>query len=97
MSQEGVQAHEQLANELLLLQEKENNGRGINCIRDIATYWHSGDIESARQIASTDNDKIRNYPIIQQWLEDNLFGPEVDSPMKLEARIRNWAGEKKES
>ncbi|OGZ08294.1 MAG: hypothetical protein A3D65_01000 [Candidatus Lloydbacteria bacterium RIFCSPHIGHO2_02_FULL_50_13] len=91
MSLEGVKSHEELAGELLALQRGENKGRGVPCVQDIAQYWKVGEIESARAIAWHDNDKIRdNHPDIQRWLEDNLFGPDVDSPLKVAERIKNW-------
>ncbi|OGZ11196.1 MAG: hypothetical protein A2942_03725 [Candidatus Lloydbacteria bacterium RIFCSPLOWO2_01_FULL_50_20] len=90
MSFERKNDNERLSSELLALQKGENNGRGIPCVEDIAQYWKMGEIESARQIAWTDNDKIRNYPDLQQWLEDNLFGLDIDSPLKLHGRIENW-------
>jgi len=90
MSQEGKNDNEKLADELFVLQKDENKGRGINCVRDVVVYWRRGDLESARQIAWHDDDKIREYPHIQQWLEDNLFGPDVDSPLKLAKRIEGW-------
>ncbi len=83
MSLEGKGNNEALADELLALQEKENEGRGVSCIRGITDSMRSGDIDGARAWAMTDDDKIRAYPEIRQWLEDNLFGPDVDSPLKM--------------
>jgi len=54
------------------MQAKENDGRGISCVRNIVTYLHLKRIDAAKQIFSIDGDKIRQYPEIYQYIEQNL-------------------------
>ena len=63
-----------LASELEILQAQENEGRGVECVRSIVTYLRVGDTESARNVAYNEGDKIRSYPGIVTWLQDNLMG-----------------------
>lgn len=88
MSQEEKHNNEQLADELLVLEKEANGETGIALIRSIAMLWKRGDVEDARQLAWSENDKLRQYPEIQQWLEGNLFGPDIDSPLKASARMK---------
>ena len=61
------------ANELFALQEKENDGRGITCVRDIINYLIRKDIAGAKMITDHDWDKIANYSATAQWLKDYGF------------------------
>lgn len=63
----------EIADKLFILQEKENNGRGVFCVRSIVDYLRLGKIEDAKTMINTDYDKIRNYPKIVKFLEDNLL------------------------
>ncbi len=55
-------------------QAKENNGRGVSCVRSIVHYLRNGDLDSARAVHLTDGDKIRNYPKLSKLLIDSLHG-----------------------
>lgn len=61
-----------LGNELMALQGKENNGRGVSCVREVALHLNKEDIGRARQVAVTDWDKIRNYPDIAHLLKTHF-------------------------
>lgn len=65
-----------LSRQLMLLQAKENNGRGITCVRSIASDLERGDIHGAKAIAHHDWDKIANYPDIAKWLKQNQIAEE---------------------
>ncbi|MCX6715316.1 MAG: hypothetical protein NTX72_05910 [Candidatus Uhrbacteria bacterium] len=67
-----------IAQELDELQRKENDGRGVSCVRNALTYLKMGDIESAQTVCSTDWDKIRNYPELAKALEEKLMGKKMD-------------------
>ena len=59
-------------NELDDLQSKENDGRGVACIRDIIFYLRRNEIDTAKRVYQSEGDKIRQYPEIQKWLLDNF-------------------------
>ncbi len=61
-----------IAQELDELQKKENDGRGVSCVRGIVASLHTGDVVSARAEFQLDTDKIRNYPEIDAFLEEVL-------------------------
>jgi hypothetical protein len=61
------------ANELFALQEKENDGRGVTCVRDIVNNLIRKDINGAKMLTDHDWDKVANYPAIAQWLKDHGF------------------------
>ena len=72
-------------NELDSLQSKENDGRGVSCIRSIIFYLRQNDDDSAKKVYQSEGDKIRQYPVIQEWLIQN-FG--CRSHLKL--NCDNW-------
>ena len=55
-----------LARKLNALQERENNGRGVSAVRAVSLFLDLGDAQSARTVAQTEADKIRNYPEIER-------------------------------
>lgn len=55
------------------LESQQNDGRGVSCVRSVITYLERGDIGSARAVADTDHDKIRNYPTIEDCLSRLLW------------------------
>lgn len=55
------------------LESKQNDGRGVSCVRSIIAYLKRGDLESARTVADIDHDKIRNYPEIEVHLWKMLW------------------------
>jgi len=69
----GIKEHIELSYELTKLQENENDGRGVSCVRQVAAEILWGDYKGAKTIAHTDWDKIRNYPAIAQWLQNKGF------------------------
>lgn len=58
---------------LNLVQSKQNDGRGINCVRTIITYLNKGDFESAKAVRVNDGDKIASYPEVEKLICD-IFG-----------------------
>jgi len=70
----------QLADQLDQIQSKENEGRGVTCVRDIVHHLRQENIEDAKAICWNEYDKIRNYPDIQEFLINNLFKPEEQTP-----------------
>jgi len=50
-------------------QSLENDGRGVFCVREIVNYLERGDLRSAKTVADTDNDKIRNYPFLSKIIQ----------------------------
>jgi hypothetical protein len=78
---------------LFKLQEVENEGRGISCVRSIHLYLSLGDVGSAKAVINSEFDKIRNYPTIVQWLTDNdlmpssVDGDRIDRDAEIQDRI----------
>jgi hypothetical protein len=56
------------ADHLDLLQSRQNDGRGVSCVRQLVAYLRRGDRQSAMAIANNEWDKIASYPEIA----DNL-------------------------
>jgi hypothetical protein len=54
------------------LQEVENEGRGILCIRDILGALKRNNLITAQNIYQWEGDKIISYPQVQQWFEENF-------------------------
>ena len=54
------------------LEAKENDGRGISCVKSFIICVEKNDIRTAKFVYIHDGDKIRAYPQIQQWFYDNL-------------------------
>lgn len=71
MTWEGIPSYHEQAMELEELNNKANNGRGVGSVKSIITYLKMCDGNSARLVAQTDFDKIRNYPEIVEWLKSN--------------------------
>jgi hypothetical protein len=65
--------NKKFAEELDALQAKQNNGRGIRCVQTIVLYLRQNDYDSAKQVASIDGDKIRQYPEVESKIRD-IFG-----------------------
>lgn len=55
------------------LQSKENNGRGISCVRTMIMYLRNGQFDSALAVRRIDGDKTRSYPVIEEKLTE-VFG-----------------------
>ena len=62
----------ELVEKLDEMQKSKNDGRGVSCVRNIVTYLHCGYVESAKQTARIESDKIRNYPDIYEFIDNNL-------------------------
>jgi len=71
--------YEVLAGRLLVMQAPENGGRGVSVVRTMAQYLERGMVKETRTIARTDWDKIRNYPELASWINENLF---LDEPLR---------------
>jgi hypothetical protein len=72
-----------LAEELDILQLNENDGRGINCVRDIISSLRRSDLEDAKAISYNEADKISSYPEVKKFLVENLFKDEDKNPWSL--------------
>ena len=66
---------EKLADTLDQLQAKENNGRGVSCVRGIVSELRRYNLSGAQAIANNEYDKIRSYPEIKAVVDEN-FGTE---------------------
>lgn len=65
-----------LGKELHDMQQFLNSGRGISCVRQVASDLMRGDFEGAQAIAHTDWDKIRSYKQIAQFMKQNKIAKE---------------------
>jgi hypothetical protein len=73
------------ADEIFAVQAKQNNGRGVSCVRDIVIYLReSGDTDRAKAVVWSEFDKIRNYPEIVAVLRKHGLTHEVD---EMHARV----------
>ena len=59
-------------NQLIKLNEQSNDGRGVCCVQSFINCILHNNVEMALQIYKWDGDKIRAYPKIQQWFDDNV-------------------------
>lgn len=66
-----------LADELDALQAKQNDGRGVTCVRALCAQLRRDDLVGARAIAWNDGDKMRAYPEIVALLRHVGFWYEV--------------------
>jgi len=60
----------ELAEKLDKLQERENEGRGVSCVQVIIQFLRFDARDTATTVARVDQDKIRQYPEIEQLLID---------------------------
>jgi hypothetical protein len=77
-----------IADELDQLQQQENNGRGVSCVRSVVDYLKAGQLDEAKRMCEWDHDKIRNYPKLVEYLKNNLFTPE-EHPWATYERLMN--------
>jgi hypothetical protein len=61
-----------MASELDGLQQVENEGRGISCVRTVVTYLKRGELSKAQAVCFNESDKMR-YDAIQKFIVENLF------------------------
>lgn len=54
--------------ELNKLQQSKNNGRGVNCIKDIIFYLKRGENDVAEAVCRNEGDKIESYPDLQKLI-----------------------------
>ncbi len=85
VSQEQQAEWHRIADELETLQGEQNDGRGVSCVRSVVHYLRVGDIASARQVCLTDGDKMRNYPVIKDYIKERMFDA-ADHPWAYEDR-----------
>jgi hypothetical protein len=55
------------------IQSKENDGRGISCVRTMIMYLRNGQFDSALAIRRIEGDKTRCYPAVEEKLIE-FFG-----------------------
>jgi hypothetical protein len=77
-----------IADELDDLQKKENDGRGVGCVRDVVLFLRDGQLSEARKICIWDSDKIRNYPNLVQYIKNNLFDEDEEHPWSVLERLQ---------
>lgn len=51
----------EIALQISEIEKTLNRGRGVACVRGIIDFLNRGDFKSAKQLATHDHDKIRNY------------------------------------
>jgi hypothetical protein len=49
---------------------KQNEGRGVQCVKSVLTYIGAGKMKDAEAVVDWDHDKLRSYPDIQRVLAD---------------------------
>lgn len=77
-----------LAEQLDELQNQENNGRGVSCVKSALAYLRAGDLASAKQVCFHDADKISGYPKIKSFIIANLFEPNEDHPWSVLEKLK---------
>lgn len=68
-----VRNADQLAQQLSELQAKQNEGRGVSCVRNLCAYLRRKDLTSAKAVVANESDKIRSYPEIVEALKSVGF------------------------
>lgn len=61
--------------DLKSLQKEVNNGRGINCVNTVIFFLESGEIEKAKACIINEWDKISGYPILSDYIKENIYNP----------------------
>lgn len=84
---QSIENHRKLANQLNDLQNKENEGRGISCVKTIVTYLQNGDIETAKAICRNESDKINSYEDVKNFLITNLYKDEKNHPWYFSEKL----------
>jgi len=54
------------------LQEVENGGRGIACVKDIISALNRDNLITAQHLYQWEGDKIISYPHVQKWFSKNF-------------------------
>ena len=62
-----------IADELDALQAAENDGRGIDCVREIIEYLRRDQYDLAKNVRHIEGDKTRAYPKVEARLYE-IFG-----------------------
>ena len=68
-----TEQYKELADQLDVLQKRENEGRGVSCVRTIIACLNRGDINGAKAVCKNDGDKIESYDDIKKFLISSLF------------------------
>jgi hypothetical protein len=55
------------------LQSKENDGRGISCVKTILFFLRHNKIDEARACRQNEGDKINSYPLVELQI-NKMFG-----------------------
>lgn len=63
---------------LVELAEDENEGRGIQMVRNAKAYFDAGDIGSALACLVNDSDKLQAYPEIEEHVQENIVRIQSD-------------------
>lgn len=51
-------------------ESKQNEGRGVQCVKSVLTFLDASMPEEAEAVVNWDHDKLRNYPDIQRILAE---------------------------
>lgn len=52
-----------------LLQGRQNDGRGVSCVRQLVFYLRRDNQQAAKTIASNEWDKIASYPEVAEHIK----------------------------
>lgn len=77
-----------IADELDEIQKQENNGRGVSCVQSVVSFLKMGRLEDAKTICFTDHDKIINYPVLVDYIKNNLFESGEEHPWSVIERLQ---------
>lgn len=59
-------------NKLDSLQSRQNDGRGVSCIKSVVAYLRMNDWKSAKTVYFNERDKVWQYPELKRFL-DKMF------------------------
>lgn len=72
--------YSEVANELDKIQLRYNEGRGVRCVSAVVNFLKLGKVDEAKTVCKTDYDKMRNYPLITDYLISTIFKDDPEHP-----------------
>jgi len=82
--------NKKLFEKLDTMQSLENNGRGIQCVKNAGFDFRAGDIQGGLQTLLIDSDKLTQYPEIEDFIHDNLIRIKMDWDMLDQDKKERW-------
>jgi hypothetical protein len=82
--------NKELFNKLDTLQAEQNNGRGIQCVKNACFDFRAGDIQGGLQTLFIDSDKLSQYPEIEDFIHENLIRIKIDWEMLDIEKKERW-------